>query len=86
MQYVLIVHEVEDYKSWKKVFDDAADMRKEAGDKAYQVLQYENNPHKIVHFSSWSSIDEAKQFFESSRLVKLRIEAGVKSPEFIYLE
>lgn len=86
MQYVLITHEVEDYQSWKKVFDDATSIRREAGEKAYQVLKYESNPNKIVHFSSWTSINDAKQFFESPQLVKIRIEAGVKSPEFIYLE
>jgi hypothetical protein len=31
MQYVLIIHEVADYPAWKKVFDDAADIRREAG-------------------------------------------------------
>jgi quinol monooxygenase YgiN len=86
MQYVLIIHEVEDYESWKKVFDNAADIRKQAGERTYQVLKYENNSNKIVHFSAWISIDAAKQFFESPQLVKIRIEAGVKSPEFIYLD
>ncbi len=86
MQYVLIIHEVEDYQAWKKVFDDAAGIRKDAGERTYQVLKYASNPNKIVHFSSWTSIDAAKQFFESPQLVKLRLDAGVKSPEFIYLE
>ncbi len=86
MQYVLIIHEVEDYESWKKVFDNAAEIRKEAGERTYQVLKHENNPNKIVHFSGWISIDAAKQFFESPKLVKIRKEAGVKSPEFIYLD
>ncbi len=86
MQYVLIIHEVEDYESWKKVFDDASGIRREAGERAYQVLKYESNPNKVVHFSSWTSIDDAKRFFESPKLVKIRIEAGVKSPDFIYLE
>ncbi len=86
MQYVLIIHEVEDYESWKKVFDNAADIRKQAGEMTYQVLKYENNPNKIVHFSAWTSIDAAKQFFESPKLVEIRLEAGVKSPEFIYLD
>jgi hypothetical protein len=27
MPYVLILHEVEDYESWKKVFDQAAGIR-----------------------------------------------------------
>jgi quinol monooxygenase YgiN len=86
MQYVLIIHEVEDYESWKKVFDNAADIRKQAGERTYQVLKYENNPNQIVHFSEWTSIDAAKQFFESPKLVEIRKEAGVKAPEFIYLD
>jgi quinol monooxygenase YgiN len=86
MQYVLIIHEVEDYKSWKRVFDNAANIRKEAGERTYQVLKYADNPNKIVHFSAWTSIDAAKQFFESPELVQMRTEAGVKAPEFIYLD
>lgn len=86
MQYVLIIHEVEKYESWKKVFDNAASIRKEAGERSYQVLKYENEPNKIVHFSAWTSIADARAFFESPRLVKIREEAGVKTPEFIYLD
>jgi quinol monooxygenase YgiN len=86
MQYVLIIHEVADYAAWKQVFDNAADIRREAGERTYQVLKYDNDPNRIVHFSSWTSIAAAKQFFESPQLVQIRAEAGVKSPEFIYLE
>jgi quinol monooxygenase YgiN len=86
MQYVLIIHEVQDYQSWKIVFDQAADLRKEAGERSYQVLKYENNPNQIVHFSVWTSLQDAKTFFESPQLVEIRAKAGVKSPEFIYLE
>jgi len=86
MKYVLIIHEVEDYIVWKKIFDNAAGIRKEAGEISYQVLRYENDPNKIVHFSVWSSLDKAKQFFESPKLIQIRAEAGVKSPDFIYLE
>jgi len=86
MQYVLIIHEVEDYESWKKVFDNASDIRREAGERSYQVLKYESAPNKVVHFSSWTSIDDAKRFFESPKLIRIRAEAGVKAPDFIYLE
>ena len=85
MPYVLIIHEVEDYESWKQVFDQAAGIRKAAGERSYQVLSQENDPNQVVHFSSWTSIDAAKQFFESPELVQIRRQAGVKSPEFIYL-
>ncbi len=86
MQYVLIIHEVADYPAWKKVFDAAAGIRRDAGERSYQVLKYETDANKIVHFSAWTSIADAKAFFESPKLVQIRREAGVKSPEFIYLE
>ncbi len=86
MPYVLIIHEVADYPAWKQVFDRAAEIRKEAGERSYQVLRYDTDPNRVVHFSAWTSIAAAKQFFESSKLVQIRLEAGVKSPEFIYLE
>lgn len=86
MQYVLIIHEVADYEAWKKIFDNASAIRKEAGEISYQVLKYEHEANKIVHFSSWSSLENAKNFFESPKLVQIRKDAGVKSPDFIYLE
>ena len=86
MPHVLIIHEVSDYDAWKKVFDDAADLRQEAGERAYQVLRYDNEPRKIVHFSTWTSHAAARAFFESPRLVEIRRQAGVRAPEFIYLE
>ena len=86
MSHVLIIHEVVNYDAWKKVFDGAAGIRREAGERSYQVLRYENEPQRIVHFSVWTSHADARAFFESPRLVKIREEAGVKAPEFIYLE
>jgi len=86
MHFVLIIHEVAAYSAWKKVFDAAAEIRRNAGERSYQVLSYQNDPNRIVHFSMWTSIDDARSFFESPQLVKIRAEAGVKSPEFIYLE
>jgi quinol monooxygenase YgiN len=86
MKHVLIIHEVEEYFAWKMVFDKASTIRKEAGEISFQLLKYDQEPNKVVHFSKWTSIEAAKQFFESPKLVKIREEAGVKAPEFIYLE
>jgi quinol monooxygenase YgiN len=86
MKYVLIIHEVADYLAWKKIFDQAADIRKEAGEISYQVLKYAHNPNQIVHLSVWRSHGEARNFFESEKLIQIRKEAGVKSPDFIYLD
>ncbi|MEK6788190.1 MAG: antibiotic biosynthesis monooxygenase [Pseudomonadota bacterium] len=86
MQHVLIIHEVADYGAWKLVFDRAAGIRHAAGERSYQVLRYEHDANRIVHFSAWTSIADARAFFESPELVRIRLEAGVKAPEFIYLD
>lgn len=86
MNYVLIIHEVKNYTAWKKVFDDAAVLRKQAGEQSYQVLSYEHDKNKIVHFSRWSSLAKARSFFESPALIQIRKQAGVTAPEFIYLD
>lgn len=85
MQYVLIIHEVEQYETWKEVFDQAAGIRKQAGEMSYQLLRFDSDANNIVHFSMWSSLERARSFFESPELVRIRMDAGVKTPTFIYL-
>lgn len=86
MPYVLIIHEVAAYPAWKAIFDQAAGIRKNAGEINYQLLRYDNDANTIVHFSAWSSLECARRFFESPELVDIREKAGVKTPEFIYLQ
>jgi heme-degrading monooxygenase HmoA len=86
MQHVLIIHEVEAYPAWKAIFDQTADMRKRAGEISCQLLCDDNDANKIVHFSVWSSLDNARGFFESPELVEIRRKAGVKAPDFMYLQ
>jgi len=86
MPHVLIIHDVESYPAWKLVFDRAAGIRKAAGELSYQLLRHESDANRIVHFSAWTSLASARSFFESPQLVRLREEAGVKAPDFLYLE
>ncbi|MGV8935465.1 MAG: antibiotic biosynthesis monooxygenase [Gallionellaceae bacterium] len=86
MQHVLIIHEVESYPAWKLVFDQATEIRKHAGEISYQLLRFDNDANNIVHLSKWSSLDKARRFFESAELVEIRKKAGVKAPDFIYLQ
>jgi heme-degrading monooxygenase HmoA len=85
MDHVLIIHEVESYPAWKAVFDKAGGIRKAAGERSYQLLRYESDASRIVHFSTWTSLASARAFFESPLLIAIRQEAGVKAPEFLYL-
>ncbi len=86
MCFVLITHEVEDYSFWKKGFDEAAVLRKNAGEIEFQILKYEGNPKVIVHFSKWRSLQAAKSFFESDEVELIREQLGVQRPKFVYLD
>ncbi len=84
--YVLIIHEVADYAAWKAIFDEAAGLRRQAGELSFQLLKFDTDANRIVHFSRWRSLDAARRFFESPALVEIRRRAGVRAPEFIYLD
>ena len=86
MQYVLIIHEVANYAAWKEVFDEHAQVRKDAGEISYQLLREQSDANVIVHFSKWSSLQNARRFFESPEVAEIRRKAGVKAPRFVYLE
>lgn len=85
MPYVLIIHEVADYSHWKGIFDHAAGMRKQAGEISYRLLRRDDDANQVVHFSEWTSLDQARAFFESPELVEIRKNAGVHTPQFLYL-
>jgi quinol monooxygenase YgiN len=82
----LIIHEVEAYQAWKKIFDQAATIRRNAGETSYKLLKFDSDANKIVHFSQWASLKKARQFFESPELIEIRKQAGVKLPGFFYLQ
>jgi len=85
LDYVLIIHQVKDYAAWKRIFNAAAPIRKAAGERSYQLLRAHSDANRIVHFSQWTSIADARAFFESPQLIEIRRLAGVEAPEFHYL-
>ncbi len=86
MAHVLITHRVADYAVWKRAFDDAATLRREAGERFYQVLRDDTDANLVVHFSRWTSNEAARRFFESDQGAQIRAQAGVEAPTFTYLE
>lgn len=86
MPSVLIIHEVADYPHWKAAFDAAVGLRRDAGEISYQLLRFDDDANKVVHFSEWTSLAAARAFFQSDEVAEIRRKAGVKEPEFCYLE
>jgi hypothetical protein len=49
------------------------------------LLKRDHDANSIVHFSEWTSLPNARAFFESLELVEIRSRAGVKAPAFLFL-
>jgi hypothetical protein len=87
MAYLFIKHQVEDYPSWKKVFDGFIDHRRSGGEKSYQILHPEGDPKNLLAIFEWDNLANAKKFANSEELKSTMGKAGVKSqPEVYFLE
>ncbi|MGP8024809.1 MAG: antibiotic biosynthesis monooxygenase [Methanobacterium sp.] len=69
MTYVLVIHEVEEYKNWKPVYDEDGVTQKDKGSKGVFVFRNANDPHQLVVITEWEDMEEAKNFAESEDLI-----------------
>ena len=87
MAFVLVRHKVKDYKTWKPFFAKDAAARKAAGSKNGQVFRSKDNPNEVIILFSWDSIDNAKKFASSPKLMEIMMKAGVMDkPDIYFLE
>jgi heme-degrading monooxygenase HmoA len=84
MQYVLVIHEVENYDKWKPFFDEDAVYRERSGSKGSRVFRSADNPDEIVILLEWDDLNNARKFFRSSDLMERMKRAGVKGKPSIY--
>ena len=86
MTHVLIRHRVNDFESWKNVFDNFAEVRKTSGERSYQVLQTEEDSDNLYLLFEWDTPANARNFLESPRLKETMEQAGVtETPEIHFL-
>ena len=65
--------------------NEVAQIRREAGEIEYQLLNAACNQWRIIHFSRRTSLDYARGFLGSPRLVAIRCQAGIHAPGVQYL-
>jgi heme-degrading monooxygenase HmoA len=88
MPFVIVTqHKVEDYDKWKTEFNSGIDMRKEAGEKAYQIFHTDDDPNNLAILFEWDNLDNARKFMESNELREKMQKGGViGKPEIHFLE
>ena len=86
MKYVLARHKVADFDRWKKVYDQDADIRREAGLHEVFVLRSTADPQEVFVLATVDDPAKAHAYSDTPGLARKMIEAGViDQPHIIYL-
>ncbi len=74
----IVVHDVEDYDSWKQGFDAHADARKSAGVIAHAINRSVEEPNRVVAMLQAESVESLRSFFAAPELAAAMKQAGVQ--------
>lgn len=84
MATMFVKHDVNDYESWKRVYDDFASVRREKGVTGASVHRDAENPNTIIVTHQFGSLDAARSFAGSDELKNAMSNAGVTGPPEIW--
>ncbi len=81
---MFVRHEVSDYTTWRKGYDDFDATRRKMGVTAQGVYQSADNPNDITAYHDFKSLEKAKAFAGSAELKTVMQNAGVKGTPQIW--
>ena len=73
----VVRHSVDDFDTWKSVYDGFAPKQAEHGVRAHQVLRSTENRNNIIVTHTFDSPEAAREFFTTSEVKEAMGEAGV---------
>lgn len=77
MATIFVRHQVTDYPTWRRVFDDFAPTQKALGVLSADVFQTDGDPNEITVTHDFASMESAKAFAASPDLRAAMHDAGV---------
>jgi quinol monooxygenase YgiN len=84
MIQVLVRHNVEDYNTWRPVYDSHEAFRKETGSLGARVLRDANDPTNVVVITEWPDMNAAQAFATSASLHEVMGRAGIVGKPDVY--
>lgn len=80
MVRLFVVHTVEDYERWRRVYDAYETTRAEMGVRDAAVFRAPENPNHLTVTHDFDSLEAAKSFFQDSRLMAAMEDGGIIGP------
>lgn len=85
MATAYVKHQVKDFNSWKRTYDDFAPVRKEKGVIGASVHREVNDPNSVVVMHRFGDRETAKAFLNSPDLKSAMERSGVVGQPEIWL-
>ena len=87
MPALLVRHKVQDYATWKPIFDEHGTTRQASGSRGSRLFRSASDPNELVILFDWDELDNARQFAQSDDLRETMQRAGVTDhPDIYFLE
>jgi len=77
---VVVTHEVENYETWKRAFDQHATDRKDAGVVSTHINRDAVQPNLLSVYIAGNDAAKLASFLSSQNLMSTMLNAGVKGP------
>jgi hypothetical protein len=87
MAWILIEHKVNDYNTWKQVYDRTAEVKRRNGWKRYRVFQVAQERTHLIVMDQFERADQAQEYLNSDFLKDALKQMGVVgTPTMLLLE
>ncbi|HEY7031445.1 MAG TPA: antibiotic biosynthesis monooxygenase [Thermomicrobiales bacterium] len=87
MPALLIRHRIEDYATWRPVFDADETTRRANGSLGARLFRSADDPHETLILLDWDDLERARLFAQSDDLREAMALAGVvDEPDLWFLE
>ena len=87
MPYVLVRHKVEDYTTWKPMFDEGEMGRRAVGSKGGYVFRNADDANEVFILMEVTDLEQARQAARSEEMRQSLQRAGVADqPDLYFLE
>ncbi len=80
MTTVAIKHRVQDYDTWRAIFDEHGAVRTAHGEQSVTVLRGADDPNEILVIMSWPALSNAQAFLDDPSFRQAMARAGVTGP------
>lgn len=85
MPTLFVRHTVGDYAAWRRVYDEADALRREAGVTSHGVYQRLDAPNDITVYHEFATLEAARAFLDRPELQVAMQRAGVQGAPEVWL-